>query len=136
MIDLPATGNPALDTALIWGTVIITAAGVSTALWRLVRGTLHFARRVEHFFDAWYGEEERPGVPARPGMMERVSAMEAGFQGFSERLRRMEHELYPNDGGSLRDAIDLANHRLARLLPGGDGQDPQRAPNGDSTGAS
>ncbi|MGW7518082.1 hypothetical protein ACWGJ2_21095 [Streptomyces sp. NPDC054796] len=29
----------------------------------------------------------------------------------------MEHELYPNSGHSLRDAVDLANDRLARLCP-------------------
>lgn len=40
--------------------------------------------------------------------MERVSAIE-------DRLTRVEHELYPNSGGSLRDAVDLANRRLARL---------------------
>lgn len=104
---------------------------MSTALWRLVRGVLHFARRVEYFFDDWYGEEERAGVPARPGMMERVRGMEEGFRTFGERLLRMEHEMYPNDGESLRDAVDLANRRLVRLLPGGDGQAP-RSPDGDS----
>lgn len=60
--------------------------------------------------DDWAGEEPRPGVPGRPGVMERVSVIE-------DRLTRVEHELYPNSGQSLRDAVDLANQRLARLCP-------------------
>lgn len=60
--------------------------------------------------DDWYGEPERPGVPARPGVMERVSGIET-------RLNGVVHELHPNDGGSLRDAVDQANTRLRRLCP-------------------
>ncbi|WP_406300952.1 hypothetical protein OG948_44635 (plasmid) [Embleya sp. NBC_00888] len=33
------------------------------------------------------------------------------------RLGRVEHELHPNDGASLRDAIDSTNRQLARLCP-------------------
>lgn len=134
MIDLPKTGNPALDTVLLWGTVIITVTGVATVLWRLVRGTLHFVHRIEYFFDDWYGQEARPGVPERLGVMERVGAMEAGFTGFGERLGRLEHEMQPNDGDSLRDAVNLANSRLARLLPDDDGQGPPPSHGGPPAG--
>lgn len=105
---MEATGIPALDLALAWGGAITVLAGVGTVLWRVIRGALRLTRRVEEFMDDWAGEEERPGVPGRPGVMERVSAIE-------DRLTRVEHELYPNSGGSLRDAVDLANRRLARL---------------------
>lgn len=33
-------------------------------------------RRVSHFLDDWFGEESRPGVPARPGVMERLDSVE------------------------------------------------------------
>ncbi|UQA95589.1 hypothetical protein [Streptomyces halobius] len=105
-----ATGIPAVDVALVWGGVITVLASVTAVVWRGLRGTLRLARRVEEFMDDWAGEEERPGVPGRPGVMARVSAIE-------DRLRRVEDELYPNSGGSLRDAVDLANQRLARLCP-------------------
>ncbi|MEU8870418.1 hypothetical protein AB0D24_04495 [Streptomyces javensis] len=105
---MEATGIPALDTALVWGGALSVLAGVGTVVWRGFRGALHFGRRVNEFMDDWAGEEARPGVPGRPGVMERVGAIE-------ERLQRVEHELYPNSGGSLRDAVDLANERLARL---------------------
>ncbi|WP_424639937.1 hypothetical protein [Embleya sp. AB8] len=80
------------------------------ALWRLRRVVVRTGRRVETFMDDWYGEEGRPGVPARPGLMERVGGME-------ERLARMEHELHPNGGLSLRDAVDRTNRQLSRLRP-------------------
>lgn len=105
-----ATGIPALDTALVWGGAISVLTAVVTVAWRVIRAMAHLGRRVEEFMDDWSGEGARPGVPARPGVMERVAGIE-------ERLSRVEHELYPNSGESLRDAVDLANARLARLLP-------------------
>lgn len=106
------TGVPALDALLVWGGAITLLAGVGAVLWRGVRGIVHLGRRVDELVDDWMGEQERPGVPGRPGVLERVSAIE-------ERLGRVEHELYPNSGASLRDAVDLANHRLARLCDAG-----------------
>lgn len=107
---MEATGIPVLDTALVWGGAISVLVGVGTVAWRGIRGALRLSGRAGQFFDDWYGEEGRPGVPARPGVMERVSGIE-------DRLTRVEHELYPNSGGSLRDAVDLANDRLKRLCP-------------------
>ncbi|GGJ72872.1 hypothetical protein [Streptomyces brasiliensis] len=107
---MEATGIHALDTVLVWGGVISVLAGVGTVAWRAVRTALHLGGRAGQFFDDWYGEEGRPGVPARPGVMERVAGIE-------DWLTRVEHELYPNSGGSLRDAVDLANERLSRLSP-------------------
>lgn len=109
-MNVDATGIPALDVALVWGGAVTILAGVGTVVWRAVRGMVRLAGRVDDFMDDWAGEPARAGVPGRPGVMERVSAIE-------ERLQRVEHELYPNSGGSLRDAVDQANERLARLCP-------------------
>lgn len=106
----PATGVPALDTVLVWGGATTMLLALGTAAWRLMRGGVRIARRVDHFIDDWYGEEGRPGIPSRPGVMERMSGIE-------DRLKVLEHEMYPNSGASLRDAVDLANERLARLCP-------------------
>jgi hypothetical protein len=108
-----------LNTLLAWGGVATAATGLAAALWRFLRGVMHTARRAEQFMDDWYGEPARPGVPERPSMMERVSGIEA-------RLGRVEHELHPNDGASLRDAVDRTNRRLARLCPECD--DPEHRP--------
>ncbi|QKW10801.1 hypothetical protein HUT18_11450 [Streptomyces sp. NA04227] len=80
--------------------------------WGGLRAAGRTWRRVDEFMDDWQGELERPGVPARPGLLERVALIE-------ERLSRVEHELYPNSGDSLRDAVDHANRQLARLCPEG-----------------
>ncbi|MFJ7586944.1 hypothetical protein ACIQZO_06030 [Streptomyces sp. NPDC097617] len=102
--------GPALNTLMAWGGVITLVVGVGGATWRFVRASIRTGTRMNEFMDDWYGEVSRPGVEERPGMMHRVKVIE-------DRLRRVEHELYPNSGGSLRDAVDLANERLARLCP-------------------
>jgi len=110
------TGNPLLDGILLWGSVAVALTGIVTVLWRVVRTAVKLARRLEQVADDFFGEEGRPGVPARPGLLERVTGME-------DRLLRVEHEMHPNDGGSLRDAVDMANRQLWRLCRGTDGQD-------------
>lgn len=54
--------------------------------------------RLSTFLDDWFGEPERPGFPPRPGV--------------PERLRRVEREVVPNHGSSLRDAVDKVAQRL------------------------
>jgi hypothetical protein len=117
-VSVEATGNHALDVVLMWGGVITALAGLAALLWRSVRASVRLARRVEDFMDDWAGEPGRPGVQPRPGVMERLA-------GFEERLTRVEHELYPNSGQSLRDAVDRANERLLRLCPDPDSDDPE-----------
>jgi hypothetical protein len=118
------TGIPALDTVLVWGGAVSLTAGLVTLAWRAVRGGVRLGRRVDEFIDDWRGEPERPGVSPRPGVMERMAGLEANMAGLESKvtgmdgdLQRIKHELYPNSGGSLRDAVDLANHRLALLCP-------------------
>ncbi|MFG3406500.1 hypothetical protein [Streptomyces sp. NPDC048142] len=97
-------------TVLVWGGALTVLGGIGAALWRVGRGIVRTVRRMDDFMGDWCGEEGRPGAPARPGLMERVSAIEA-------RLLGVEHELHPNDGGSLRDAVDQVNRRLVDLCP-------------------
>ncbi|MEU9576332.1 hypothetical protein [Streptomyces chilikensis] len=111
-----------MDTVLLWAAGISAVAGAGTVLWRGVRATRRLSRRVNEFMDDWQGEPERPGVPARPGVMERMASME-------DRLSRVEHELHPNSGASLRDAIDRVNRRLALLVEDQDVTD--EGPEGD-----
>lgn len=112
-------GPPALEAVLLWGGAITVVSGLLAGLWRLGRGVVRTAHRMNEFMDDWYGEPARAGVPARPGVLERVAGMES-------RLGRMEHELHPNAGGSLRDAVDEANRRLTHLCP--DPDTPDRRP--------
>ncbi|MEU7093041.1 hypothetical protein [Kitasatospora aureofaciens] len=116
------TGIPALDAALVWGGAFTALAAAVALLWRVLRGTLRLTRAIGRVVDDWHGEEARPGVPGRPGLMERVGGIE-------DRLTAVEHELYPNSGASLRDAVDLANRRLAQLCD----DDPGSAPPGPAS---
>lgn len=79
-----------MDALQIAGTVtgvLGAVSGVGLALRWMHRRW----RVVEHFLEDWRGEEARPGVAARPGVPERLAAIEA--------------ELRPNSGHSLRDAV-------------------------------
>ncbi|GAB3472000.1 hypothetical protein [Actinophytocola sediminis] len=85
-----------------WVGWVIAAAALLTALgvfWKAGTAVARWARRVTDFFDDWSGEPARAGVPARPGVMARLETMEG-------RLLTIEHELHPNSGASLRDAVD------------------------------
>lgn len=67
--------------------VALAAIGVvGRKLWRIFR-------RIDHFMDDWFGEPARPGVAARPGVMERLCSV--------------ERQLTPNGGNShtLADGV-------------------------------
>lgn len=74
----------------VWdvGFGVVTLAGLVFAVWRV----MPLVRKLANFIDDVVGEPERAGVPARPGLMQRV--------------QRIEHELFPNSGLSTRDAIN------------------------------
>lgn len=89
---------------------IVGAAAIVTALsvlWRLVvRGILSRFAGLKDFLDDVRGEQARPGVAARPGIMDRLASLDSTLTDHCARLTAIEHELYPNSGASLRDAVD------------------------------
>src|SRR5690554_3352342 len=92
---------PDTTTLGLW---IVGAGAIAAALvtlWRALRALFRVARKIGHFFDDWFGEAPRPGVPGRPG--------------FPERLGKVVHELHPNAGGSLRDAVNRIEARTINL---------------------
>ena len=78
-------------TLAMWGVGIVVVVGLIKKVWPLLR-------KLGDFLDDVAGEPARPGVPARAGLMERV--------------QRIEYELFPNSGKSMRDQID----RMEELL--------------------
>lgn len=83
---------------------------------------IKFFKKTVHFFDDFLGEEERPGVPARPGFSERMGKMENCMSDVKDRIETMEYklsrvdlELQPNSGKSLRDAIQRIEKRLEKV---------------------
>ncbi|WIV59061.1 hypothetical protein [Amycolatopsis nalaikhensis] len=109
----------ALDIAGTAG-VAVAAYLIIRRIWTAARNAGRGLRRLVHFADDWFGEPERDGVPARPGVMERISAIETDgaatrddVRDLVERVDRVEHELRPNSGASLRDAIDRVENAVA-----------------------
>lgn len=80
-------------------------------IWRLTRGARRVLARMDEFADDWQGTPGRPGVPGHAGVMARLGGIE-------ERLIAVEHEMRPNSGSSMRDAIDRVDERT-RSLTGG-----------------
>lgn len=107
---------------------ILMAAAIITAITAIIIGlikTSRFIKKVVHFFDDFLGEDERPGVPARPGFSERMSqlekSLEKGTEKFSTieyKLDKIDYELRPNSGQSLRDAVNRIEKRVKALESG------------------
>ncbi len=79
-------------------------------LWRLTRGARRVLARLDEFADDWNGTPGRPGVPGHDGVMSRLGGIE-------ERLIAVEHEMHPNSGSSMRDAIDRVAVQVGVVPP-------------------
>jgi hypothetical protein len=99
------TGVAWLDATLLGIGVLSVIFSAVFAVVRTLRPLVH---RVGQFLDDWNGEPARPGIaPAKPGVMEQLTA-------HASRLAAIEHELHPNGGSSMRDAIDRLEAQAAQ----------------------
>ncbi|WP_405930310.1 hypothetical protein [Streptomyces sp. NBC_00827] len=105
-----STGVSAVDTLVIWSVAAAAVAGLVTLAWRTVRGLRRLVARIDDFTEDWNGTPARPGVTERPGVMLRLDRIE-------DRIEDMGHELRPNSGASLRDAVDRVDRRTQILAP-------------------
>ncbi|MFE7634449.1 hypothetical protein ACFU7Z_10550 [Kitasatospora sp. NPDC057518] len=104
------TGAGHLDQVLLLAGAVVTLCTAAGFIWRATRSARQLAAKVEDFVDDWTGTDDRPGVPGRPGVMTRLSTIE-------QQLVEVQHELHPNSGSSLRDAVDRVDQRTAHLDP-------------------
>ena len=79
----------------------VTVAAAALAGW-VLRWAWLIATRTTRFLDDYFGEAERPGMPARPGVMARLS--------------RIEEQVHANGGGSMRDSVDRIEASLSQSL--------------------
>lgn len=84
-----------LATVVAWSTGIVAFV---LAAWRIGRRVGPFIRRVVHLVDDFAGEPARPGQVARPGLMERLTTVEA-------RVENTQYHVQPNGGGSAHDDL-------------------------------
>jgi hypothetical protein len=99
------------------------AGFLGALVWKYLRPP---TKGIEHFLEDWNGEPERPGVPGRPGMMERVANIEtsqtasathqskadAFFEKYGPIIDKLDHEMHPNSGSSLADAVNRTEKKL------------------------
>lgn len=64
--------------------------------------------RAKDLGDDLAGEPARRGVPARPGLMERVAAIEAA-------LADVHHQTHPNSGLSIKDTVNRTEAKVTEL---------------------
>src|SRR5690606_15615238 len=105
--------HPPDATAL--GLWIVGAGAIAAALvtlWRALRALFRVARKIAHFFDDWFGEAPRPGVPGRTGSPARLGKVATAVRGLREesgevkaQVGEIAPEPHTNAGGNLRDAV-------------------------------
>ncbi|MGA5819741.1 hypothetical protein ACPC54_18010 [Kitasatospora sp. NPDC094028] len=94
-----------VDTLVAWSAV---GSAVAAALAWVGRWARRLTRTMDQFAEDWQGTAARPGVPERPGMMQRVGDLETV-------VADIKHELHPNSGLSLRDAVNRIETKLTDL---------------------
>ena len=95
--------NPEWLAALV-ALVVAMVGGIAFALrwaWRILRRTVHF-------LDDYSGQPARDGMPAKPGLMARLTTVE-------EALAKVVSEMSPNHGQSLRDRVDQTAADVAEI---------------------
>lgn len=86
-------------------TVIIGTATLFTILGWCGRRLFNFGRKVGEFFDSWLGEPSRDGLAERPGVMQRLTTLEANTAVTRETVEAIQAEL-PKNGVPLSIKID------------------------------
>lgn len=95
-----------LGTVLVSLFVLLTVGGL---VWALLRPVLRSARRTDKALQRltldWFGQDGRPGFPAIPGVPQRLLDVEQTLAQLRPLVERIDKEMHPNGGGSLRDQI-------------------------------
>jgi hypothetical protein len=103
-----------LETAPLYLVAFLVIAILGTLAVGVWKG-LPSLRRFGHALDDIVGEPARPGVDARPGLVERMANVEehltAGFNGHTERLERIEAAVEAGRKGS-EHRLDEHGRRL------------------------
>lgn len=122
--------TPEPTAVLAWTAGAVLGLGaLVTAITAIVRGSralAAFMRRWDHFFREWFGEpaDSQRGTPRKPGVPERLGAVESHMGRLCDRVsevdaqvQRVVHEMHPNSGASLRDAVNRIEERTTAPTP-------------------
>jgi predicted RNase H-like HicB family nuclease len=99
----------------IIGGVLTVVVYIVTRIKKAVKVAHPWFKKLTHLVEDLVGEEARPGVDARPGLMVRTQTIEKRLDGITEAQAAIiktqaDHdevlkELRPNHGGSIKDRI-------------------------------
>lgn len=84
----PEVAQVTLNTLFTW---IVFVIGLITTAYIIRKRVTPTFKQLRNFLSDWSGESERPGVKRKPGVMERLSAVEYQFS--------------PNGGNSFHDKL-------------------------------
>ena len=93
-----------MESLFVLAAVVAAILGIAKGL----QAAYRFLKKINNFIDDVIGEEARPGVEARPGIM--------------QRLERIEHEVTTNSGSSIKDAvkrIEANQEEMKKKIDGG-----------------
>lgn len=110
---------PHLDLGQILGIIVLVSSALAAVIF-LAKTIGRAARRGSSFLDEVMGTPAEFGRDARPGLIEKVDHI-ATTQGemrdtqdeHTAQLQKILHELWPNGGGSMRDAVDRLERQVS-----------------------
>lgn len=84
----------------VLSTIVLAGAALAVLTHWVVMPAVRLFTDWRQFLEDWRGEPARPGIaPERLGVLARLSKLE-------ESAARVEHEVKPNDGASMKDQIN------------------------------
>lgn len=128
--------------------IVPVAVGITAVLGCLVligkfaRAAIVAARKLGALIDELLGEPAAYGRPARPGLVEKVDGLVDGqvvvvatqvehtadLAALRAELNKVKHELFPNSGLSLRDAVDRLERQSSATVVNVNPQTPPPDP--------
>lgn len=79
----------------------------------LLFGAVRFGRKLDQVWVDFVGTAARPGVKRKPGVMERLEALED----MPRMVADVHHELAENSGSTVRDKVDQINTAVGGHQP-------------------
>jgi hypothetical protein len=102
--------------------IATAVGGLGAASIALATGSAWVVRRVrtvnarlEEFLEDWNGVDARPGVPHKPGVMERLSQQDDALAKIDGRLVAVEAEVNYNGGKSMKDIVHRVDGNLKHI---------------------
>ena len=89
-------------------------AFVGGAVW-LVRKVRGFNTKFDEFIEDWNGTKARPGVPHKPGVMERLSDQDAALAKIDNHVIAVENEIAFNGGKSMKDIVHRVDGSMTHV---------------------